>query len=82
VASRNQAALSDFGHTLFRRGLVVFLYPSLARRGDPVPLAPLRNLGQQFRSVSEPRPPMRQSRPPTARRGGLTGAISTARRPF
>ena len=32
MASRNQAALSDFGHTLFRRGLVVFLHPSLARR--------------------------------------------------
>jgi ABC-type uncharacterized transport system substrate-binding protein len=32
VASHNQAALSDFGHTLFRRDLVVFLHPSLARR--------------------------------------------------
>ena len=28
VASRNQAALSDFGHTLFGRGLVVFPHPS------------------------------------------------------
>ena len=36
VASRNQAALSDFGHTLFRRGLVVFPHPSWLARINPM----------------------------------------------